>query len=1731
MTELFMTVLAISLSTGIIALILMILSPLVNMRYASKWRFMIWVVIALRLMIPVSGFIPRSESVKYAASPDAALPQAEVYEEAPRQVYPRIEITVPERFSEPITPANQPEISTPIPEYTPLEICSFIWLAVAFTVFSGQMIIFIIYKRRLIKRGKEIDSGEPIDIFNALKSEMNTGRGLRLFWCPKAPSPMIMGYFRPVLCLPRKDYDPEQLVFIIRHELTHFKRRDVWFKLLFTAAASVHWFNPAVWIMRRRADIDMELSVDEKVVERSDFDEKKAYTEALLSTASEQRSLPCALSTHFSGGAKVMKKRFSNILSKINRKNGILLLILVVVIVALAGALIGFSIAENPLERANSIIAEMQENNDLRLVSEIIYHELSSEFIDGEQPYPYYTERQTVDGYTDQFAAMPTPYNTKERCMEALGRVFTESACKARENCFEPGMYCDVDDDGTLWYALGEPARYLFIVPFESAEKVSGRIIAKTKFVWQDNSLTDCEIAFKKENGRWKIDGITDPGGSYVINIATPVTREDMGLPPAEIPEENAKELENIIKTASGADTVYAFEARDFDGDGTYEAFGVTGVPLESGTLWFANSGGAEAVYENEGFAVSADDGSHILDLGSTCLYAVEQGDGTVTFSTVLGVKNGKWYEDAISGRGSDIRAESAGDVTIIDASGYDAFIDPNGENSGGHTYKTYYLYYDGEGFKEYGGEEITEKEFESLGGREILDELSAGGYEIRNIIRRSNQIINLNYYFTDPDGTVENKNRTYGIADRLILIEEGDGVYETSFLPDIVVYPDGADYGPEASEVERLIENDLLITRLIDYESPEYDPNDTIEVDSQTYYHITDERFDTPEWQEFVGSVYAGGELTRASSAFVEHDGKLYCDGGSRGYDRTDRYTYTVMSRYVNGDDAGAVVRVANEYTDGTQTDFIYYRLVKLSDGWRIAQKAHEYSEVAGAAGTPDESDARKYIGYNVDKALVEISSNEEQDEIMRLSFALPEDWAYDGWSVALAGDRKVFEISSPFSIDEYDPDLFRTFPEGTSYPQSYTPDEGEFSEVTVLSEEEHDPEAGAPYVFLKKSVVTEGNSEFGISRYVVQSGDYGVYLSFFNTANIDSGEFDGICINVIRTLGISEAPDEQESTDARYTVEMSLSDVSKSGDSIEFSERNERMAVELTLPGDWEFNGYSVADMDGAKVFEIAYPFPIEEFDPEIFRLLPDGTNYPQSYTPSDGEHGEITVYYEQANEQSEGTPYIFIRNYHAEGYYGGWDAAAYVVKCGDYGVYMTFIKPEGMTDQEFDGICLDVINTLSVEESGSVADTEYQPYAAGMGVTVPELDGSGFSLSATGERVTVDYHIPKSWENAESDGEEVFDILGVFPVDMYDPQNFRRFPEGTEYPQTINAREGESMDITVLQENVPINDGRTRYECRYTQNGREYSEYIINSDGFGVWLRFLQPEESYDGFYRDCGEVTSSVRVSKSDEPKVTADEAKANNQPLPAAPAVVKPAEPVEEESDEEEYTEDFIKPDDGRYYEHMYLEYIEIGKYDAGCSKDSGINCKQISPFADGVIDYFSITDVQLDILIDKDGSKLSWKELEYGDILSVWLTHSNLNKVPVYGGLRYCRRVAKAGETLDEQVVINEDWFSNGNVNMVLRCSFDHEEDGLIYLKVKDFAYNDYAFRNHTVVIDPSKAYEIYRDRTTPSWVIGLTDDISDMTEFQVVPFNPTGVDDNNGVLTPSGEYYMRRYW
>lgn len=59
---------------------------------------------------------------------------------------------------------------------------------------------------------------------------------------------------------------------------------------------AVHWFNPLVWIMQKEAEVDIELSCDEKVTQGADYAARRAYTETLLSALHKQKARKTVLS-------------------------------------------------------------------------------------------------------------------------------------------------------------------------------------------------------------------------------------------------------------------------------------------------------------------------------------------------------------------------------------------------------------------------------------------------------------------------------------------------------------------------------------------------------------------------------------------------------------------------------------------------------------------------------------------------------------------------------------------------------------------------------------------------------------------------------------------------------------------------------------------------------------------------------------------------------------------------------------------------------------------------------------------------------------------------------------------------------------------------------------------------------------------------------------------------------------------------------------------------------------------------------------------------------------------------------------------------------------------------------------------------------------------------------------------------------------------------------------------
>ncbi len=137
-------------------------------------------------------------------------------------------------------------------------------------------------------------------------------------------APFSMGRTKHSRCtvLPKRDYAPEELSMVFRHELHHLQRCDVDTKVFLCLCNAFCWFNPLVWIATRKAAEDLERSCDEIVTEGMDAGERKAYARLLLSSAAPGRGCTTCLSA----AAGTLRYRLKSVTDRRRRALGTLLL-------------------------------------------------------------------------------------------------------------------------------------------------------------------------------------------------------------------------------------------------------------------------------------------------------------------------------------------------------------------------------------------------------------------------------------------------------------------------------------------------------------------------------------------------------------------------------------------------------------------------------------------------------------------------------------------------------------------------------------------------------------------------------------------------------------------------------------------------------------------------------------------------------------------------------------------------------------------------------------------------------------------------------------------------------------------------------------------------------------------------------------------------------------------------------------------------------------------------------------------------------------------------------------------------------------------------------------------------------------------------------------------------------------------------------------------------------------
>lgn len=254
------------LTVSALIVVVLLVRAIFKNRVPKRMLYALWLVVLLKLCLP--GTLV---SLPVLPAEDAAVPAQSA--ERPVQTAPVIQRPA-QTVTKPQTPAQQPvspvqetakPAAKPLTTAQILQIAWFSGSALLGLWLFGTWLTFTIRlhrdRRFLGKRG-----GTCIYVSGAVKS------------------PCLAGLI-PAVYLTEDVLQADEAELILRHELTHLRHLDFLWSLCRTAAVTVYWWNPFIWLAAICSKRDAELACDEAVSAGLSDAQRLAYARAILAQA------------------------------------------------------------------------------------------------------------------------------------------------------------------------------------------------------------------------------------------------------------------------------------------------------------------------------------------------------------------------------------------------------------------------------------------------------------------------------------------------------------------------------------------------------------------------------------------------------------------------------------------------------------------------------------------------------------------------------------------------------------------------------------------------------------------------------------------------------------------------------------------------------------------------------------------------------------------------------------------------------------------------------------------------------------------------------------------------------------------------------------------------------------------------------------------------------------------------------------------------------------------------------------------------------------------------------------------------------------------------------------------------------------------------------------------------------------------------------------------------------
>lgn len=287
MDKLFDTVLELSWQAGLIALAVMAVRLVLRKKASRRALCMLWALVALRLLLPVSLTVESPVSLQAEEAPVSRAYHAmqEARTSVPEEAAPApAESSGAAAAVVPAEPAAEPVTLRTFARWLP-----WIWV-IGMGCMAAYMLLSFIWMRLTLRRAEHIQDN--------------------VYRCTQWSTPFVLGIIAPCIYVP-ESVSEEDLPQVLAHERCHIRRWDHVVKPFAFLLLAVNWFNPVLWAAYVLLGRDMENACDEMALKNADAAQRAAYSRALVACAAQPKmAAVCPLAF----GEVAVKERVKNVL-------------------------------------------------------------------------------------------------------------------------------------------------------------------------------------------------------------------------------------------------------------------------------------------------------------------------------------------------------------------------------------------------------------------------------------------------------------------------------------------------------------------------------------------------------------------------------------------------------------------------------------------------------------------------------------------------------------------------------------------------------------------------------------------------------------------------------------------------------------------------------------------------------------------------------------------------------------------------------------------------------------------------------------------------------------------------------------------------------------------------------------------------------------------------------------------------------------------------------------------------------------------------------------------------------------------------------------------------------------------------------------------------------------------------------------------------------------------------